>query len=486
MATESIATTAEELNADELQGAEPKAPAFEQAPAFELNPQQSQAKAEILKFLEAPFSDGWAYCLQGYAGTGKSTTIQQVLKAAQEMKESKRMVFTAPTHKAVKVLARMAQVNGLSVPCATIHSVLGLRVRETEDQIKIEQARQNGMAKNAMVNLDAIVVDECSMVGKELFGYIEDAARTYGVKVIFMGDPAQLPPVGEANAPAFEVPGMALTQVMRQRGENPILGLCTDLREYLELRRLELPGVRPACSADGNIGLHVMGGGHFRAYMPAAFSHDNFDGNHDRFRIVAWTNEAVNDYNRSIQALRYPNLGARPFAVGEPVALSAAAKVRAVHGIDMNLWWDGELDDIAANTETEGTVVEIETDEHPKFPEMQDVWRCTVALETGAAQTFWTLGKLGKMQHDAILNRMSAQAKRKEIRWFEFWMCKAAFANLRPAYAMTAHKSQGSTFENVFVDVANIWRNPNKLEAMQCLYVACSRASHHLILNASG
>jgi exodeoxyribonuclease-5 len=51
---------------------------------------------------------------------------------------------------------------------------------------------------------------------------------------------------------------------------------------------------------------------------------------------------------------------------------------------------------------------------------------------------------------------------------------------------MTAHKSQGSTFENVFVDVQNIWRNPNKEEAMQCLYVACSRASHHLILNASG
>jgi len=48
---------------------------------------------------------------------------------------------------------------------------------------------------------------------------------------------------------------------------------------------------------------------------------------------------------------------------------------------------------------------------------------------------------------------------------------------------MTVHKSQGSTFENVFVDAEDILANPNREEALRCLYVAVSRASHNVIVN---
>lgn len=91
------------------------------------------------------------------------------------------------------------------------------------------------------------------------------------------------------------------------------------------------------------------------------------------------------------------------------------------------------------------------------------------------------------MKQIANQNRGFERAGQKElVNWWPYYELQQAFAAIRPAYCVTAHKSQGSTFENVFVDVLDIWANPNKSEALQCLYVACSRASHHLIVNATG
>jgi hypothetical protein len=435
-----------------------------------LNEQQETALRRMADFV----ADGehWAFALQGYAGTGKTTTIQRLIP----LLDGARPAFTAPTHKAVKVLATMARRAGLeSVHCGTIHSLLGLKMgREGE----VEKIKEGG--KSTADKFDVVVVDECSMVGKELFGYIERAAKVHRLAVIFMGDPAQLPPVGEDRSQSLNIEGALLTQVMRQRGENPILGLCTDIREQLETVDIRLPVVTPQCSEDGMIGLHLMAGGYFREYMPAAFSHDNFDGNPDRFRVIAYKNKVVEGYNREIQAIRYPGLRT-PFAEGEPVVFSSPAMKRVHVGCEKD--WS---DDILVSTEMEGTVIaEPRRSFHPELPQVE-AWVVAVRLETGAEVEVWTLDAIGKNIHDLVCRGLADKARAKEGDWFAFWRMKDAFAVLRPAYAMTAHKSQGSTFENVFVDVLDIWSNRNKAEALQCLYVACSRASHHLILNAGG
>jgi len=60
--------------------------------------------------------------------------------------------------------------------------------------------------------------------------------------------------------------------------------------------------------------------------------------------------------------------------------------------------------------------------------------------------------------------------------WQCFWQLKA-LSSVRHSYAMTAHMAQGSTYENVFIDEANILRNRSNKESMQCAYVALTRAS---------
>ena len=78
---------------------------------------------------------------------------------------------------------------------------------------------------------------------------------------------------------------------------------------------------------------------------------------------------------------------------------------------------------------------------------------------------------------------MSKQAKQKKISWGGFWALKNEFMHdVRPCHAITAHRSQGSTYRSVFVDVEDILSNYNTTEALRCLYVACTRASDILVL----
>ncbi len=446
-----------------------------------LNSQQQHAIDEMLLFLGSSQS---AFALKGFAGTGKSTTIQFLLEKTGAL--APNVYFTAPTHKAVKVLKKMAEQKSLhGVTFATIHSLLGLKVVNKKDRqiIKPMDRRKNDPLKEPGRHL--IVVDECSMVGEELFSFIAKSVRKYNVKYIFMGDPAQLPPVGEKESPTFEKTEARamLSQVMRQRGENPILGVCTDIREAWSRGGQRLPPIIPQMAEDGSVGVSVLHGELFTQWMPSAFSHEQFDADPDRFRVVAWRNETVNKINDWIHQLRYPNCETW-LAEGEPITFVKPLLISM-----LEIMSDGSSDEILVHTDVEGVVSSCDPCIHPE--QGIDCWLITAVTESGMEHTFYALDNDGIIQRDIALRAIANDNRIKERNgdkqnWWPYYQLKNSFAEIRPAYCMTAHKSQGSTFENVFVDVQDIWRNPNKIEALQCLYVACSRASHHLIVNASG
>ena len=56
------------------------------------------------------------------------------------------------------------------------------------------------------------------------------------------------------------------------------------------------------------------------------------------------------------------------------------------------------------------------------------------------------------------------------------------FAQLNYGYCITVHKSQGSTFKNVFIDVYDIFNNNNKEDSLKCLYTAITRCSDNLYM----
>ena len=156
--------------------------------AMQLNDQQQHAINKMVDFIR---DGGMAFTLKGFAGTGKSTAIMFLLERMKSEGMPHAVFFTAPTHKAVKVLKNMAEANAIGdITFATIQSLLGLKVVTHEDKQTLEPNRG---ARSALIGHQAIlvVVDECSMVGTELFGHIVSSTRRFPVQYIFMGDPAQ-------------------------------------------------------------------------------------------------------------------------------------------------------------------------------------------------------------------------------------------------------------------------------------------------------
>ncbi len=84
---------------------------------------QEEAIEKMHDFFEPLLGGKKFFLLSGYAGTGKTFTITEFVKG---LDKDVRVILTAPTNKAVRVLDRMAEATGLSVDTGTIHSLLGL------------------------------------------------------------------------------------------------------------------------------------------------------------------------------------------------------------------------------------------------------------------------------------------------------------------------------------------------------------------------
>ena len=124
--------------------------------------------------------------------------------------KKRRIVLSALTHKAVAVLAlKLSEANIKDVPCRTIHSVLSLTPKPRTDRLVFERDRDA-----EPVTTDVVVIDECSMVDLELFRHIR--SHLPNAFVLFVGDPAQLPPVGEVESQTFSTPNRShLTTIVR-------------------------------------------------------------------------------------------------------------------------------------------------------------------------------------------------------------------------------------------------------------------------------
>ena len=149
---------------------------------------------------EAPA--GVPFVLSGYAGAGKTFLSMRLLAAA----EASGLCWTvaAPTHKAVGVLRSHLAAAALQPTWypATIHRLLRLKLKRQGDR---ERCEETGQTAAALEHLALVLIDEASMVDSSLLEICLRCAHPFGTRLVFVGDPAQLPPVGEASSPVFEI-----------------------------------------------------------------------------------------------------------------------------------------------------------------------------------------------------------------------------------------------------------------------------------------
>jgi exodeoxyribonuclease V len=189
------------------------------------SPQQEAAMAAVEAWYRAENAPQ-VFRLFGYAGTGKTTLAIAIAERVREIAgepedENKAVKFAAFTGKAALVM-RSKGCRGAS----TIHSLIYRTDEETGGSPTFILNQDSPVADAKLV-----IIDECSMVGGELAADL----LSFEVKVLVLGDPAQLPPVQDAGYFTNAKPDAMLTEVHRQAEGNPIIRLSMDIRNGIRL-----------------------------------------------------------------------------------------------------------------------------------------------------------------------------------------------------------------------------------------------------------
>jgi exodeoxyribonuclease-5 len=180
-------------------------------PSF--TPHQDAALAAVAAWLKAKPGRGapQIFRLFGYAGTGKTTLAKHIAQHVDG-----KVLFGAFTGKAASVMR--------SKGCAgatTLHGMI-YQAHDSGEETPSFDLWHEGPAANAKL----IVIDECSMVDAELGRDL----LSFGVPLLVLGDPAQLPPIQGGGFFTAAEPDAMLTEVHRQAQEDPIVHLSMQVR----------------------------------------------------------------------------------------------------------------------------------------------------------------------------------------------------------------------------------------------------------------
>jgi exodeoxyribonuclease-5 len=445
--------------------------------------------------------------LKGFAGTGK-TTLTAALVSYIEMRKE-RVLVVAPTHKALREI-RMKLPEGITT--LTLASLLNKKRRRDqnggwsfESDGNIEGLHRRNEIKGTMGGY--LIIDEASMVSekdaKDIVQFFRIGQKHATFKgLLLVGDPRQLAPVNEEQTQLmgesgtyipdplkeniYSVQRLGLTKVVRHDGG--ILNLATAIRE----RDFGLPSFGSFREKD--VILETREAQWLASWLEKC---EDFSA-----RALAYTNKRVKTLNDAALLQRYGT-------VEEAEKIHVGQRFLTVEGAA-----DKEGSLIFPST-TEILVIEME--ERVYDVNTLDLQRLTKKMNEGKGKTKkkkeeeplepmpylnfleinaqdagmnlkGTILVIDPKHHDyykEIVKSLKALAVARLLPWVTYYEFVELFTAVQPAYALTIHKSQGSTFREVFLDIADVVQHSFRDLEMQnrLAYVGVSRASRMLYIN---
>ncbi len=404
----------------------------------------TKSQLEAYEIINKRIKDRIKYTsLTGYAGTGKTYLIGQLVDKVATYNPN--IYLTAPTHKAKQVLYEKSNKR---FEAKTIHSFLKLRlVHDYKGGYKLTPDEFRDIPYDSIV-----FVDESSMLGLVEWEYIE---KTEDVTWVFVGDPAQLPPVNQDFCPAIKQSDAHLNEIVRQQIDNPIIELSSRIRNQSSFDDL----------IDGDIIKVVNDRKEFLNESVEIFkSSDDIS----KARVLSYRNVVVDKYNSYIRRKLYGK-DANRFVVGERL-------------VAKDSWSDkGSAIKYITNSE-EFTINRIVISPKRIRKEYWKRYLLDITTSDGKRRKIDVLHEEENNRYKLKLEEYKSVAiGGDKSYWKHFYNLKESFADVDYAYAMTVHKSQGSTFENVFVDYDDLMVC-KRSERNALLYVAVTRPSEKLIL----
>lgn len=455
----------------------------------DLNEDQLNALAFIKDFVNDP--ERRQMVLYGAAGTGKTSLINVLLDEFDAMgKDRPEYTCTAPTNKAVEVIAKRTG-RGFD---STIYSLLGLVLQDFDDG-KPKLKREND---GHLAEYEVVIVDEASMVSMMLLNEIQKQLHVFtSVKIIYVGDKCQIPPVDDANqgvleSVIFQLPlQFGLTKVMRTAEDNPILGVVTAMRTNMQTP-VDLFKHETSVATDGTGIFFYELKNPFMDLMMTYFTSEKYKLDSNYALAVAYTNEAVDAINKHVRAAIYPN-STMAYEAGEEVRVVRTYGVETVIGSKKAT----TIYKTVYNIEERLKIESIKERRDPKYDipcyEVK-VINHSASKRNQVKVTAYIVSPEGMDAYMKLREELAAAAKQKlkeldrnghylytpREAWKDYTVFKHYYLFVGYVYAMTAHKSQGSTIENVFVIERNINRISEDELRNKLKYTAFTRASKEL------
>ncbi len=417
--------------------------------------------------------------LKGFAGTGKTTVISALVKMLPHF--NLRSALLAPTGRAAKVMGQYSKRTAF-----TIHKIIYSQTAEP-GSTELSFRRQKNYSKNTV-----FIIDEVSMLTDEgefgkvglltdLFQFVFSDPSN---KILLVGDTAQLPPVGKLNSPALnknyltatfkkEVSEIELKEVVRQESESGILANATSLRNLLEKRSQKISFNTAAYPDIFRMTAEKMEDG-------LRYAYDKFGT--ENTIIICRSNKNAVQYNQFIRRnIHYTEseIDAGDFIMvvkNNYHFLPADAKAGFLANGDF-----AEVLKIVRYEELYGlrfADLEIQLTDYPE----EQPFEVKVILDTLhnyapslPAEDYSKLYQAVREDYYDVTDPKELKQKLKKDPYLNALQIKFA-------YALTCHKSQGGQWKAVFVDQGYLTDEMVDTEYVRWLYTAVTRATDQLFL----
>ncbi len=425
------------------------------------------------------------FVLKGYAGTGKTSLVGALVKTLPQIHYDS--VLLAPTGRAAKVLANYA-----NKPAFTIHKMI-YQLKSGGDGFTRFVVKQNKFQNTIFL------VDEASMIGdggglsskqwgesKSLLDdLLEFVYAGTNCKLVLIGDTAQLPPVGMEISPALDedflyksyqlnIEFNELNEVVRQEQDSEILTNATYLRNKIALKNNELPLFSSINKAD----VKTITGVELEDELSDAYG--KFGD--DNVMLITRSNKRANLFNLQIRA--------RIKWLEDEIAAGDYMMV-----VKNNYYW--LTDDSKAGFIANGDIVELlkikgeeelygfrfanvtlRMIDYPNEPNLE----VKILMDSLLTESPSLPSDKFKELYEAVSEDYDHEPNRKKrnelIRKNPYYQA----LQVKFAYAVTCHKSQGGQWDAVFVDQGYLTDEMINVEYLRWLYTAITRAKKELYL----
>jgi len=330
-----------------------------------------------------------------------------------------------------------------------------------------------------------IIVDEVSMINDIIFETLIPLSEN-GKKIILVGDPLQIPPVGQESSLPFNkevrlkygIETSSLNSIIRQAAGNPIIENATNIRTRIHAPvqilnpqevKNDLGGVFPIKKDKEEE--------YFINKILPMFTSPNYERSIDYIKVIGWRNNTIDDYNKRIREYIF-GVDIPKIIKGDKL-IADGPVIKDKHTL---INTNEEMEVLSATVmqevlNDEYTLKYYNTQVRVYTYEKYNEYMLRIIHEDSEA----TFNKLCTLQV-ALAKSYSQGSYQSRSAWVDYYNFLQQWHQVKYSYAITAHKAQGSTYENAYVLKWDIETNYNVYERNRIYYTNCTRPSKNLFI----